>query len=72
MSVGDTEADWMDHCQMSELGAQYDEHPEYEVITGKRQTRVFVGSRAECWAYRRKRGGFVRTYSGSYDEGDWS
>ena len=64
-----SEADYMNSVQMSQLGAEIgDQTPEFEVIIGKRQERVFSGSRAECWDYRRARGGFVRPYSGDDDE----
>jgi hypothetical protein len=64
-----SEADYMHFAQMSQLGAEFGgPDPEFEVIVGKRQERVFCGSRAECWNYRRARGGFVRPYSGDDDE----
>ena len=64
-----SEADAMWQSQLSEWGAEYgDDTPAYEVVSGKRQDRIFAGSRAACWAFKRANGGFVRAYSGDCDE----
>lgn len=69
-----TEADYMYDCQMSDIGAESqmpDPDPDFEVVNG-RNDRVFAGSRSECWAYKRKRGGFVRPFSGEdFDAEEW-
>ena len=60
-----SEADYMWQCQLSELGEKFnDPPPEFEVIRGKRMERLFAGSRAACWGFKRANGGFVRPYSG--------
>lgn len=61
-----TEADYMDDCQMLNLADEHGMTPRmkaYEVVRGQRV--VFVGTRAECWAERRLRGGFVQEH---YDD----
>lgn len=59
-----SEADYLDDCQMLDL---YDHQRRSEgerfcVISGDRI--VFVGSRASCWDYKRKMGGYVQPYDG--------
>lgn len=55
-----SEADYMDDCQHA---SRYDEDqaepPTHEVV-GPQNEKLFSGSRTACWAYRRKRGGYVR------------
>lgn len=59
-----TEANYMDDCQMTSLydAQQIEDVEQYEVIDVR---RPFVGTRAECWAYRKKHGGYVRLYENS-------
>lgn len=62
-----SEADAMWQAQLCGWGAEQNETPTHEVIVGKRQDVIFKGSRAACWAFKRKHGGFVREYSGEFD-----
>ena len=67
-----SEADYMWDCQ---LGSLADEHmredPEFEVVRGNHNERVFEGSRAACWDYKRKSGGCVRPWSGEDDSAEY-
>ena len=54
-----SEADYMDDCDMVSLwDAQHKDVPTHEVKVANRI--VFVGSRAACWAYKNRNGGFVQ------------
>lgn len=68
-----TEADYMDECQMVQLGAGVGERTtEYEVVNG-RNKRMFAGARSECWAFRMRNGGFVRkAEDDETDMDEWS
>ena len=64
-----TEADYMYHCQLSAWGADVEEgEPEFEVVKNNND-RIFQGSRAACWEFKRRNGGYVRPWSGE-DEHD--
>ena len=66
-----TEADYMHDCQIAASGGDTaTPDPEFEVVAAKNNRRLFAGSRAECWAFKRSRGGFVRPFSG-HDEHDY-
>jgi len=62
-----SEADAMWDAEMSAYGAEGDPlTPEFEVVRGRKNDRVFSGSRKACWDFKSKNGGFVRAYSGEY------
>ena len=63
-----TEADYMYACQLAASGGDADEDdPEFEVVKARNNDRIFAGSRAACWSFKRQYGGYVRPFSG-YDD----
>lgn len=65
-----TEADYMHDCELAASGGEQDlPDPEFEVVSGRRNDRKFAGSRAACWDFKRRFGGYVRPWSGE-DEHD--
>lgn len=55
-----SEADYMDECQHADRWDDENRTPfTYEVIDWRNRV-VYLGSRSDCWAWRRKFGGFVR------------
>jgi hypothetical protein len=64
-----TEADYMYDCGLAASGGDADEcDPEFEVVRANNNDRMFLGSRAACWDFKRKRGGYVRPFSGHDDD----
>jgi hypothetical protein len=71
MSDEGTEADYMYDCQLAASGGDAEQDdPDFEVVNGKND-RLFAGSRAACWDFKRKRGGYVRAFTGFDDVSDW-
>jgi hypothetical protein len=64
-----TEADYMHDCQLAASGGEaHDNDPEFEVVKSSNNDRMFSGSRAACWDFKSKRGGYVRSFSGHDDD----
>jgi hypothetical protein len=71
MSDESTEADYMYSCELAALGGKMEhDDPEFEVVNHKNDI-LFCGSRAACWDFKRRRGGYVRPFSGFDDLGDY-
>ncbi|UNY40309.1 hypothetical protein KLEP181_gp55 [Paracoccus phage vB_PmaP_KLEP18-1] len=50
-------------AEMSAAGAEFGTGgPTHQVVRGRRNKVVFAGSRAACWSFRKKHGGFVQEY----------
>ena len=72
MSHEGTEADYMYDCGLADSGGEAEmADPEFEVVNTK-NGRMFCGSRAACWDFKRRRGGYVRPFTGFDDDCDWS
>lgn len=68
MSDEGSEADYMYQCQLSAWGADIEEDdPEFEVVK-KNNDRIFSGSRAACWDFKHRNGGYVRPWSGEDED----
>lgn len=69
MDDNGTEADYMYDCQLAASGGESEQDaPEFEVVRSHNNDRMFSGSRAACWSFKRQYGGYVREFSGHDDD----